>query len=660
MTRKWIWLVWLPIAIALALRPLLGEIGAKGVHPVGRIVVLLAIAAAVPAWLKIREKWPRIELPLLAIAVIAPPLAREPRATLVTILIVLAACGFGRCACDWVKLRFETHSAEIAISAGIGFSAWILVLIALGLAGRITSLAIAVTLGIAVAAFRRGVLRICSVLGVVFRDWYEPGAFAGIQTLYLGAMILVLQPVVLTPSVLYDALATHLAASRNFSLHHTIAPFGDYGFLPQGFELMMGAADSLAGQAAEQMVAPVFLGLTWLALFAITRALGAARRIALASATLATTLPFVQWTGAIAKNDIPVAFFLLAALLVYLESSSRLQSSARAEPGWVLAGAFLAAGAVNVKHTGLIGVLPLAILFLIAVLRQPHCVRMIASAAGVFLVVGSFWMLRAEVLHHDPFYPLRAPGGDAPSTASLPSISDRMAYLVSLQFRGMPIYEGTSDTRLGPFFLLFLPAILWFRRGDWSRRTIACCLFIAIYLAIWIHSWPVLRYAAAPVLLLAIAVAAGLSRAIHAAPGWIATALLSSLVLCHLFNLSTLAGMSLNIPRLQYLAGRLDRESYLKQSLGSYAALAWVRDHASGNARILAVGTHAAAYAPDPALMNSPFPEDGPFPVGEVQREIASGNYRYAIISKSANVDVIFDRRAPGFEDSHFAVFELP
>jgi Dolichyl-phosphate-mannose-protein mannosyltransferase len=654
MTRTWIWLAWLPIAIALALRPFLAEIGAKGVHPIGRIGALLAIAAAIPVWLKIREKLPRIELPLLAIAVSVPPLVREPRATLVTILIVLAACGFGRCACDWVKLCFETRSAEIAVSAGIGFSAWIVVLIALGLAGQITSLAIAVTLGIAVAAFRRGVLRICSVLGTVFRDWHATGAFAGVQTMFLGAMILVLQPVVLTPSLLYDALATHLAASRNFSLHHTIAPFGDYGFLPQGFELMMGAADSLAGQAAAQMVAPVFLGLTWLAIFAIARELGAARRIALASAIFATTLPFVQWTGAIAKNDIPMAFFLLAALLVYL------QSSARGDPRWVLAGAFLAAAAENVKHTGLLGVLPLAILFVIAILRQPHGARMIPAAAAVFLVTGSFWMLRAGLSHGNPLYPLYAPGGDAPSTAGLPSVLDRVAYVVSLQFRGMPIYEGTSDTRLGPFFLLFFPAILWFRRGDWSRRTLACCFFVAIYLAIWISSWPALRYATAPVLLLAIAVAAGLARAIEAAPGWIATALLSSIVLCHLFNLSTLAGMSLNLPRLQYLVGRFDRESYLKQSLGSYGALAWVRDHGPADARILAIGTHALAYAPDPAFMTPLFTEDGPFPLGDVQREIASGNYRYAIISKSSNVHAIFERRAPDFEDSHFAVYKLP
>jgi hypothetical protein len=131
------------------------------------------------------------------------------------------------------------------------------------------------------------------------------------------------------------------------------------------------------------------------------------------------------------------------------------------------------------------------------------------------------------------------------------------------------------------------------------------------------------------------------------------------MVLCHLFNLSTLAGMSVNLPRLEYLSGRMDRDTYLSLTLASYPAIAWVRNHVPAGAPILAIGTHAIAYAPDPVLMDSLFLEDGPFPPGDVQRAISNPRYRYAIVSKRATLDALFDR-GPVFEDSQFAVFGLP
>ena len=653
-SRVWIWALWLPAAVALAIPPFLSQIAAKQVHPLARILLLLAMAAAIPLWLAFRRRWSGVELGLLAMAMLAPPLFRAPRATVVTLAILAAACAFGRCCCDWLKLPLKHRSSEIAMSAGIGFTAWMVVLIALGLAGMIIAPAIAAAVGLALIVFRRGLVRIGRTASQIFRDWREPDALSGIQTMFLGAMILVLQPVVLTPSLLYDALATHLAASKSFSLHHTLAPYGEYGFLPQGYELMMGAAHTLAGQAAEQMVAPVFLALAFLAMYAIVRELGGRPKTALAGATLATALPFIQWNGAVAKNDICMAFFLLVALL------ASLRWITSGEPGWILAGAFAAAGAENIKHTALVGAAPLAVLFLIGAARRPRAARTITQAAAVFLVFGSFWMLRAAVLRGDPLYPLRAPGGDARSAEVLPSVKDRIAYAASLQFQGMPIYEGNSDTRLGPFFLLFLPGVLWFRRGDWSRGALACGFFIAVYLALWISSWPALRYAAAPVALLAVGLTEGLVRAIEGAPARLGSALLAAVCFCHLLDFSNLAGMSLNRARLEYMARRMDDNAYLSQSLPAYAAIQWTGRHADRGRLTLAIGADAAAYAEDPRTMASLFSGEGPFPPEEVRRAIAGANYEYVIIPRKADLAAIFGAKTPQFEDSRFAVFRLP
>jgi hypothetical protein len=258
----------------------------------------------------------------------------------------------------------------------------------------------------------------------------------------------------------------------------------------------------------------------------------------------------------------------------------------------------------------------------------------------------------------DPFYPLHSPGAMEPMAgAAFHSLADRFAFLIRLQFSGLPIFEGTSTTRLGPLFLLFLPAILWIERRDLHGRNLAILFFTLAYLAIWLSTWPVLRYAAAPLALAAAGVSVGVVRAIAAAPKWLAGALLAGVVFCCLLNVANLAGMCLNLARIQYAARRMDDDSYLRASLPSYAALAWTNGHASSGTSIFAAGTHALAYAADPGLFSSPFPEEGPFSPIEIRRALADRHYGYAILPTGVNV---FGDQNPEFADANFAVYRLP
>jgi hypothetical protein len=643
--RWWIWPVWLPVAIGLAMPTFLKEISRPGSHPAMFIAALIAIAALIPAWLVARRRWPRMEIFLLVVLAVAPPLWRHPVAVAITAVVLIAALGFGRCAIDWLDLDFESCAGEIAMAAGIGLAAWMVVLISLGLAHWLNAPVIGVLLIAAIWIWRTGVRKIAGTIAEVFLSWRAPGAWAGMHTLFLGIMIVILQPVVIAPSTLYDALATHLASSRNFSLHHGIPPPGGYDFLPQGFELMMGAADTLGGQAAEQMVAPLLLALFWLAVYAIAREIGAARETSLGAATLAVAIPFVQWTGGNVKNDIGAAFFLLAALLAYLRSSGT---------GAVVACAFLCAAAENVKHTALLGIAPIALLSIIAARR----VRTAALAGAVFLVFGGFWMARAAWMQGDPFFPLRSPGAMEPMAgAAFHSVADRFAFLIRLQFSGMPIFEGTSATRLGPLFLLFAPAVLWIKRHDFNRRTLAIWFFAAAFLAMWISTWPVLRYAAAPIALAAAGVTVGVARAISVAPKWLAGVLLASVAWCYLSDVANLAGMCLNLDRIKYLARAIDDDAYLRASLPSYAALKWTRDHAAAGQPVFAVGTHALAYAGDPESIASLFSGEGPFSPMEILHALARTHYGYAILPAGLNV---FGAQQPEFADANFAVYRLP
>jgi hypothetical protein len=646
--RLWIWVAWLPVAIMLAMPAFRRELSGAGARPALVIIGLIAIAASIPAWLTVRRRWPGAELPLLCMVAIAPPLWRHPLAVAITAAMLIAALGFGRCAIDWMKLSSKNRAVEIVISSGIGLAAWMVALLALGLAHGLRAPVLAVVWIVALIACRKGVQEIVRTIAGIFEDWRAPGACAGVHTLFLGVTIVILQPVVIAPSTLYDALATHLASSRNFSLHQGIPQPGGYDFLPQGFELMMGASDSMGGQAAEQLIAPLFLALFWMAVYSIARETGAARETALGAATLAVAIPFIQWTGANVKNDVGAGFFLLAALLAYLRSTAG--GGAR----WILTGAFLCAASESMKHTALLGIAPLALLMLISAWSYPHRARTIVLACLAFLIFGGFWMARAAWMQGDPLYPLRTPGMMGPMAgAAFHSLAGRFAFLIRLQFSGQPIFEGDSAIRLGPLFLLFLPAIVWIGRG----RNLGIFFFTASYLAIWLCTWPVLRYAAAPIALAAAGIAAAVSRSIHAAPRWLAGALLASVAVCYLLDAANLAGVCLNLDRIRYLARMTDDDAYLRAALPSYAAIAWTREHAAKGTPIFAAGSHALAYAADPALFFSPFPEEGPFPPEEIRRALTEARFRYAILPVAADV---FGAQKPEFADAHFAVYKLP
>lgn len=658
--RAWIWPLWLPVALLLYLRASWAQVGAQvgaqvfrsGAHAGAELALL---AAGVPVWLALRRRWPRAELWLISAALVVPPLWRHPVAFTVTAAVLAAALGFGRFAMERLNAIPKGRAAQIAIAAGVGFGAWMVVLMALGLSGTLRASAVITVLIAAIALFRRAIAK--SVAGIAdgLRDWSFPGNWTGVQTMFLFVIILVMQPVVIAPSVLYDALATHLAASRNYSLHHSMAASSEYDFLPQGLELMMSGADTLGGQAAEQMVAPLFLGSMWLAVFAIAREIGAKREAALTGATLAIAVPFVAWNGAVVKNDIMAAFFLLAALLAFLA-----RHPARGI-GWIVTASFLCAAAENVKHTAMLGAAPMAIVLFIAAWREPERARAIVLALAVFVIFGGFWFARAGVMRGDILYPLRSPGAMAPMAgAAFHSVAERLNYLGRLQFAGMPIFEGTSSTRLGPIFLLFFPAVLWIRRRDSNERTLACLWFTAAYLSIWILTWPVLRYAAAPVVLVAAAMGVGVVRAAGSGPKWLSAVLLGGIVSCYLCVSVNLAGMTVNVERMKYMARLMDDDSYLRGTLASYAAIAWTREHPIDRKRIVAAGTHSIAYAAEPALMDSMFAEEGPFPAGEIKKAIDTGRYGYAIVPSNFDAEAIFGARKPEFADIHFKVFRLP
>ena len=103
----------------------------------------------------------------------------------------------------------------------------------------------------------------------------------------------------------------HLPSAMFYSAKQALVPLAglDYSYFPQGFEVLMTAAHLFAGQAAAQMISPTFFGLTAFFVFVVARECGLARAPAIAATIFGTSIPFLHWTGSVAKNDIALALF---------------------------------------------------------------------------------------------------------------------------------------------------------------------------------------------------------------------------------------------------------------------------------------------------------------------------------------------------------------
>jgi 4-amino-4-deoxy-L-arabinose transferase-like glycosyltransferase len=658
--RIWIWPAWLAFALAFSIPLFRRELDYT--HPPAKLAGLIALVVLMGVWIWLRRKWRRAELWILAGALIVPALVREPRATLVAVAMSASALAFGRCACGWLKLPMRGRVEEVVTSAALGFSAWIAMLIALGSGHALYAPVIGGLIAIAIVFCRRGLIRLLRCAMEAHGGWNQPDVLTGIQTFAILIVIGAMHLVMLTPSIYFDSFATHLAAANYYSLHHTLepVPFLRYSGFPQGFELLMSAAALLAGQPGEQMISPVFLMLTLAALYALARDLGASRPVGIVGAVFGIAIPAIAWSGSLAKNDLPLAFLLLFALLGAVR-----YSNTRA-PGWLYAVAFVAAGAQNVKLSAIIAIAPLAILLLLACWPR---VREIAIALAVFLLFSAYFPVRNQRVFGSAIYPedLYAVGtpGVVEDLKSPPIVrAERLASLPwRLQFHGTWGFDGQNDTPLGFFFLLFLPACLWMRRSDWTKVTLGGVFFAACYLLAWGLTVPIVRYAAAPIGMLVLGLSLGLVRTLRVAPGWLKVLLLTMVIYCHVYNWSVMASLGVRMQRIQLLAGNMSADAFLRLMLKTYPSAVWIRDHARPGEQTLSVGNFALAYMGDPGLVKVILEETGPFPVAIIRSELARTRYRYLLLPREVDPEQVFagQAHAAALEstDERYLVFRL-
>lgn len=611
------WLVWLAAALWLTWPGFLWEVEyfrSPGPQFFRLALIFLALfPAALWGYQRLRRGgWWRWEFAIIAAIPVAAAFVYEPRAATVTLAVVVASFAMGRRLRRWLAIPAEGAVEDITISSGLGLGALHCTLFVLGLAGWYTVPAFLTCILLGLLVGRGEISALWMTLMRLHRAWgatAELRGWAGALAAVFGAAFVTCSVMVtLAPSLAFDVLRVHLPLAHYYAAQHALRTpaYLSYGYLPQGVETLMTLGYVLAGDAAAQMLPPLYFALAMLMAYRIGRMCGLGELAAIAGTLFAAAAPALHWTASVAKNDVAVAFFMLAALDGYLRwrESSNFSS--------VLAGAFFLAMAAGVKHSVVYALPPLALLYAHAAMKQPRPVRALVKLAAIFLVFGTFWHARAWLLMGNPAYPFSAGAAVSARGARYGwwSVVVRCLRLPwDLHFHGRRYFESPLDSPMGIALLLFAPAWALVRRQA-NRAEAACLLFCGLYLAYWAVVLAVPRFAIAPILILYVLTAGRVILFCRAMRPAVRISIYAAAAYALLFGLLGAAIVEVNAPQLRYFAGRIDKTEYLRETLLPYRAIEFVRGAAHPGDPVLSLQACPFVYAPDPSVFDCVWPSD--------------------------------------------------
>lgn len=642
-----LWLIWLLFALAITVSPFLTLAEVFRTHspaPVAAALPVIPFVLAAGAWIFHRFRFAAWEPAVLVAAPVLICLAKAPVATLLAAALFLSAHAIGARA-----LREPPASAilRIALRFGLGLGILILTLFVCGLAGVLYwPLTVLLLLPAVFVWDLLADIRTLRGQWVAMEDLRHPAVsvlvFFGLLFGIVGALW------VLTPDIAFDPLKMHLASARWYATTGALTPVPlvPESYYPQGTELIMAMVWLLGGQAAAQLAAPVFFVGTLLVAAGLLRSCGLRPAAVVCGLVAAVSLPFLHWTAFVAKNDFPLAFFLLASLVCLLEKRPLLAS-------------FFLAMAFGIKHVALFGAVGLTPLFLREIWLSRRRVRTFFAVAAIFLAFGTVSLIRTWRLTGNPLYPESAARTTDISVVNHPyhSTSERVMRYVGipwlLHFDGQRAFESSSPNPMGFWLVFFLLGwMAWI--VDRSVALRLTLLFCFVYLLYWVSILVTLRYAIAPFLLLTALTAPALFRL----PKWLSMA---AAFYCLFFSLAVMTLLEVTAPQLLWMAGRLDSDGFLRQALPGYTASQSLRSRVTANDRVLALDGCPNPYMPYPGTVRCYFHYDFADSAPLLLAEIRQGHYRYLILPATPLRDALLQTlpATPVYNDNSFAVYDV-
>ncbi len=595
---------------------------------------LLLLLVLVAAYLWAREAFPvlrRFELAGLSALLLGFYLVEAPAATLLALWVAFVSFSAGRALFLLLGAEVDSSIERLTLwtAAGLGLASAAMFL--LGLLQLYRRWLLFLILVLLTCVCRRGFAILAADLRRVYAAATETGVLAGPLMggcILFGALATALSAVVvLTPETSWDPIFTHLYEARFYAETHAFHPPPEftYHYFPKAVEMIQTLGFVLHSQPAAEVLGYLFTPLALAAVFLLARRWFSTGGAVLAM-SLAAVTPLIVLDGAVAKNDLGMALYQLLSLYAFLRWREE-QSW-----GWAKVMAVFVGFSFAVKHTAVLGFVPLSLLIGAALWKQPVPLRRRLLAAlvliGIACLAGGFWHLRTWAMTGSVIYPTKLRGGAGPSYTK--DLTDYPRALYGMFYRPRYRYaESPSPNPLG----FALPALLPFlflaprRRGaaDGALLFFTCGAFL-----LWVPLAENLRFLI-PALLALSVVLAGRACSFYSEAGRAAkAACLAGLGYCLVFAFQVSVLLTVNVPRLKYLAGKLDREAYLTQALSVYPALSFLNRTAGSGEQIYAVISCARLYSKLPIgcwLTNA-----DRFSYQFIANEVASGRYTYLLV----------------------------
>ena len=643
----------------------------------GTIAGLAALVAAVALHRGIRGWTARFEPAVFAVAVLTVCFLKEPAAAATIVGLAGSAFAIGRFAQRRLDLETDSPAADVGLCGALGLGTLIVAMMALGTAGLIGTWIDAALLIVPCLLLRRFLADLWRRAAPLPRSWREASAegdwipsIAVVSLVVFGGFTLA---VALTPTISADGFRYHLPSAIYYADTGSVAPLPGLrgSYLPQAIELLMTLAYTLGGLPAAQFVNPLFFALCAPLIYALTRSCGFGRGAGILAVVAGTCVPFVHWSGSVAKVDLAVPLFQLVSLFCFIRGRGSKNVN------WLLAGLLFLALSAGAKLTAIYGAIPLALLhtylfFQLVSAKIRFRPAQIAALVALVVVIAPFWQVRAYLAAGSPWYPVRA---DMLAKNIPPLIGERpgpieayLHYPWITHFKGRMSFEGVSDNPAGIFLVLFAPAWLLVRRRRANLAERACLFFAVLSYFYWGFMWAFVRYAI-PMFLILYALTAGrvieLSRESGRA---LQRATAAGLIACLLFSVTVTALYVINMPQLLYLSGQLSKREFLLRANRFYASVEKLSQVARPCERTLSVDNSAVLYAPDPELFTYMSSMAGTLPAerarSRILEKLAEKDYRYLIIptyvrdsylrtlSRERKLDLLH-------EDKHFLLYRL-
>lgn len=660
------WPAWIVFTLAVTAKPYLWHLEYFR-HPGPQFLpaYLAAVAALVAFaffYIRLRQSrpvWIAREPRAFALFFLAFFLLYAPLATVSTLWILFVCFSLGRMALARVA---ETPLEQLTLWPAAGLGILSALLFVLGLAGLYHRWLIVALLVLAAAAFRRNASAIRDLLRRAEQTYVSAAAepLWGLCLVFVFVFSLSSAMVALSPEIAFDPVSFHFVLAREYAAHHRLTPlpYLPYSYFPQNVEVLYTLGFLLDGQTTAKVLTYSFFPLAAMAAALVGRRWFSPGG-ALVGAALFVTAPFVAWTGSVAKHDLALALYLLAALYGVL----RWIESRRF--GWLGAAAMFLGFAFGVMHVAVLGAVPLGLLVLWHLRGSRLSLRQGVAAAAIFVCCGLYWHARAYMLTGNPVYPEALLSAARSTTAAgHPELSrlDRAGIYLSfpwrIHFRGLHAFDSPSPNPAGFFLVAFFP--LLFRRDSFSRGAKLAVFFAVAYLLYWAGILIYLRFATAAFAVLFVYLA---DRMCAFEKLRRRKSVLAMAAYCLVFSLSLALIMEVSVPRLKLFAGRASPQQFLRESLITYRSLEALNRVAQPGERAYAVGNCSTFYAA--VEYHCYYDFESRYSLEKIVNDLRRGHYQYLLVSNGwaepQHLRMIehWFRPALLYEDESFRLYRL-